>query len=70
MVDVDGDGVPDVIETTTTTATDIDGDGVPDVIESVTTTGTDMDGDGQFSDDEIGTEEIIAVREDLVDDDG
>jgi len=68
MIDTDGDGVPDVILTTTTTATDVDGDGVPDVIELVTTTGTDMDGGGQFSEDEVATDEIIAVCEDLVDD--
>jgi len=58
------------VEETTTTMLDVDGDGVPDVVEVTTTTGVDMDGDGQFSDDEISAEEVIVVREDLLEDDG
>jgi len=69
VVDVDGDGVADVVQQTTTRAYDIDGDGVPDIIESVTVTGVDADGDGELSDDEITVEETVAVREDLLADD-
>ncbi len=67
-IDVDGDGIVDIIEVTTTTGYDLDGDGEVDVIESTTVTGIDVDGDGEFDDDEIEVEEIVAVREDLVDD--
>jgi hypothetical protein len=68
VADVDGDGVADVIERTTTTAYDVDGDGIADVIESTTITGVDDDGDGSISDEEISVETVVAVREDLIED--
>lgn len=46
LVDVDGDGVVDVISETVTTLIDVDGDGVVDVVDVTTTTGYDLDGDG------------------------
>ena len=66
VIDVDGDGIVDVIEQTTTTAYDVDGDGEPDLIETTTITGADVDGDGVIDEDEIEVEETIAVREDLL----
>ncbi len=44
--DLDGDGVPDLVERTTVTALDVDGDGVPDVLAMTTATSIDVDGDG------------------------
>jgi hypothetical protein len=43
--DLDGDGVPDLVERTTITESDIDGDGQPDIVE-VRVTALDVDGDG------------------------
>ena len=69
MIDVDGDGVADVFQQTTTTVYDIDGDGVPDIVEQVTVTGTDLNGDGVIDDDEISVDVAVAVREDLFEED-
>ncbi len=46
VIDVDGDGVADMVIETTTTVIDIDGDGVADVVSETTTTMYDVDGDG------------------------
>jgi len=46
LIDVDGDGVVDVISETVTTLIDVDGDGVVDLVDVTTTTGYDLDGDG------------------------
>jgi len=46
LIDVDGDGIVDVISETVTTLIDLDGDGVVDVVDVTTTTGYDLDGDG------------------------
>ena len=46
LIDVDGDGVVDVITETVTTLVDVDGDGVVDLVDVTTTTGYDLDGDG------------------------
>ena len=46
VVDVDGDGVPDIVTRTTTVVADLDGDGIIDVIEQTTVTAYDLDGDG------------------------
>src|SRR4051794_38402308 len=45
-IDIDGDGVADIVTEVTTIVVDVDGDGVPDVIEQTTVTGYDLDGDG------------------------
>lgn len=63
-IDVDGDGVPDIIDVVTTTVIDVDGDGVPDIVDVVEAIGVDVDGDGVISDDEIEVTETIIVRED------
>src|SRR3954452_5213366 len=64
--DLDGDGVPDAVDRTTVTAYDLDGDGVPDVITSSAVTAVDANGDGSIDEDEISVDEVVAVREDLV----
>lgn len=69
LIDVDGDGAPDVVQQTTTTAIDVDGDGVPDILEQSTATAADLDGDGTISEDEVEIEETVAVRADLLEDD-
>lgn len=46
VVDVDGDGVPDIVSEVTTVTVDVDGDGVADAVQQTTTTGYDLDGDG------------------------
>ena len=66
-IDVDGDGVTDIVTETITTSIDVDGDGVADIIETSTVAGVDVDGDGEFSADEIEVEGELAVREDLLD---
>ena len=45
-IDVDEDGIVDLVTEVTTIVADLDGDGVPDVIERTTVTGYDLDGDG------------------------
>jgi hypothetical protein len=62
-VDIDGDGVTDVVEVVATTVFDVDGDGVPDVVHVATAVGADLDGDGVIDDDEIEASEEIYVRE-------
>ena len=47
LIDVDGDGVIDIVSETTTIAIDVDGDGIVDVIQQTTTTAYDVDGDGE-----------------------
>ena len=47
VVDVDGDGVADVVSQTTTTTIDVDGDGLVDIVEVSTITAYDVDGDGE-----------------------
>jgi hypothetical protein len=69
VVDVDGDGVPDIVQQTTTVAIDVDGDGLPDIIERTTATGIDMNRDGTIAEDEIEVEAEVAVQEDLLDED-
>jgi hypothetical protein len=63
-IDVDGDGVADVVRVVTTTVVDVDGDGVPDAVAVTEAIGVDVDGDGQLSDDEIEITEVVAVRDD------
>jgi hypothetical protein len=46
VIDVDGDGVADIVRETTTTIIDVDGDGVPDIVQQTVTTAIDVDGDG------------------------
>jgi hypothetical protein len=46
MIDVDGDGITDMVVETTTTLIDVDGDGAADVVSETTTTMYDLDGDG------------------------
>jgi hypothetical protein len=46
LLDVDGDGVADVVREVVTTVVDVDGDGVPDIVEQTTTIAYDLDGDG------------------------
>jgi hypothetical protein len=67
VIDVDGDGVADIVQETTITAVDLDGDGEVDIIDETTITAVDVDGDGEFSEDEIEIEETTAIREDLLD---
>ena len=67
VVDLDGDGVADMVIETTTTVVDVDGDGVADIVQETTITAVDLDGDGEFSEDEIEIEETTAIREDLLD---
>lgn len=62
-IDIDGDGVADVVEVVATTVFDVDGDGVPDVVHVATAVGADLDGDGVIDDDEIETSEEVYVRE-------
>ena len=38
VIDVDGDGVADMVIETTTTTIDVDGDGVADIVSETTTT--------------------------------
>lgn len=45
-VDVDGDGIIDIVTEVTTTLIDVDGDGIADVVEQTTITAYDVDGDG------------------------
>ena len=67
VVDLDGDGVADMVIETTTTVIDVDGDGVADIVQETTITAVDLDGDGEFSEDEIEVEGTTAIREDLLD---
>jgi len=46
IVDVDGDGVADVVQEVTTVVVDVDGDGVADILQQRTVTAYDLDGDG------------------------
>ena len=62
-----GDGVPDIVEQTTTTVYDLDGDGVPDIVETTTVTGIDANRDGKIDEDEISIDAAVAVRENLLD---
>ena len=68
-VDVDGDGVPDIIQRTVTVAMDVDGDGVPDIVERITATGIDLNHDGTIDENEIEVEAELAVRKDLLEED-
>jgi len=61
-VDVDGDGVADIVTETTTTSIDVDGDGVVDIVVQTTTTSIDLDGDGEA--DVISTETVMGVDAD------
>ena len=70
LLDVDGDGVVDVVSEVTTVVADLDGDGVPDVIESTRVTGADLNGDGSIDEGEISVEAVIAVRTEVPDDGG
>ncbi len=47
VVDVDDDGVADIVSQTTTTTIDVDGDGTVDIVEVSTITAIDVDGDGE-----------------------
>jgi hypothetical protein len=69
VVDVDGDGVPDIIQRTVTVAMDVDGDGVPDIVERITATGIDLNHDGTIDENEIEVEAELAVRKDLLEED-
>ena len=59
-----GEGVPDVVVSTSTVAVDVDGDGVPDAVSVVEAIGVDVDGDGEISADELEVTETVAVRDD------
>ena len=45
-LDLDGDGVPDAVETTRITEIDVDGDGTPDIIEVSRERDVAIDDDG------------------------
>ena len=45
IADIDGDGAPDVMSRTVTTAVDVDGDGSFDVVEQTTESGAVPEGD-------------------------
>jgi hypothetical protein len=47
VIDVDGDGVADIVRETTTTIIDVDGDGVPDIVQQTVVTAIDVTGDGE-----------------------
>ena len=62
QIDVDGDGVADIVRVVSTTVVDVDGDGVPDAIGVVEAIGADLDGDGVIDDDEIEVTEAVFIR--------